>query len=67
MDEKDYVVEGMKAWGGSFIRRLADLILTADPINLNKIKMTWPEYWETYRKRGEDYLNAEKPEPQKGE
>jgi hypothetical protein len=44
-----YVVsEAMKKYGGSFVQQLAELIVRADNINLNKIQKTWPEYWAQY-------------------
>lgn len=51
MNEQDFeTVENMKQYGGSFVVILASLAQHADPINLQKIKDTWPEYWETYSK-----------------
>lgn len=48
------VVEAMKKYGGSFVKQLAELTLRADPINLQKIKETWPEYWQTYTEMAEE-------------
>ncbi len=49
MDKEDYEVVGMmRTYGGSFVKTLAELATRADPINLQKIKDTWPEYWEKY-------------------
>ncbi len=51
--DRDYwTVEAMRKFGGSFVKILADLASHADPINLNKIKATWPEYWEEYERMG---------------
>lgn len=46
----DYqVVSAMERFGGSFVRKLAELVRLADPDNYERIKATWPDYWETYR------------------
>ena len=51
MNENDFnTVENMKQYGGSFVVILAQLAQHADPINLQKIKDTWPEYWDAYSK-----------------
>jgi hypothetical protein len=45
----DYeVVRAMHTYGGHFTRILAELCDRADPVNLAKIKATWPEYWQEY-------------------
>jgi hypothetical protein len=53
----------MQAMGGSFVQQLGRLCERADPINLAKIKATWPEYWEEYAdlakrqaERGPEYV-----------
>lgn len=49
MNEEDYkVVEAMEKYGGSFVESLAKACYQADPINLMKIKTTWPNYWAEY-------------------
>jgi len=51
MTEEDYqVVEMMEKYGGGFVKVLAELARHADPVNLMKIKVTWPEYWQDYKK-----------------
>jgi hypothetical protein len=42
------VTQAMETFGGSFVRNLAALCHTADPVNLAKIKATWPDYWLEY-------------------
>lgn len=42
------VVRTMERFGGSFVRALAQCCHAADPVNLAKIKATWPEYWAEY-------------------
>ena len=49
MNESDFkTVEMMSKYGGSFVKMLAKLAHRADPINLEKIKSTWPKYWGQY-------------------
>lgn len=43
------VIDAMEKWGGSFVVALAQAARRADPINLAKIKATWPEYWQQYK------------------
>ena len=47
------IIECMKTRGGSFVKNLGNAASHADSINLNKIKTTWPEYWEKYEKMAE--------------
>jgi hypothetical protein len=50
MTEKDYkVADAMKKYGGSFVQCLGEACHCADEINLQKIKDTWPDYWNTYK------------------
>lgn len=53
-DEAIDVAQAMDKHGGGFVQTLARLIYKADPINKAKIKATWPEYWEQYKKVAED-------------
>lgn len=41
-------IAAMQQWGGHFIRQLAELALSADYHNLQRIKATWPEHWQRY-------------------
>lgn len=53
MSDQDYwTMEAMEKFGGSFVKSLAAMARRADPINLQKIKTTWPEYWEEYERMG---------------
>ena len=55
MNERDnWTVDAMDDMGGSFVKALGALARHADPINLAKIKNTWPEYWEEYEQIGHD-------------
>jgi hypothetical protein len=38
----------MLTYGGGFARALAAMIQIADLDNMQKIKDTWPEYWNQY-------------------
>lgn len=49
-----WTVDAMEEVGGSFIKKLGGLARTADAFNLQKIKDTWPEYWEDYEARGKN-------------
>ena len=42
------VIQAMQKYGGGFVKCLASAALHTDNINFNKIKTTWPEYWEQY-------------------
>ena len=47
--EKDWnTAEAMIRMGGSFVKILGHAAHAADPMNLAKIKATWPEYWTKY-------------------
>lgn len=48
------VVQMMERYGGSFVRKLAELTHLADPDNYERIKATWPDYWETYAQMAKD-------------
>lgn len=47
------IIEVMKRFGGSFVQALAEAWLKADPVNRQKIKDTWPEYWSRYTEMAE--------------
>jgi len=40
----------MEKFGGSFVQALAKCFYKADPINFQKLKNSFPEYWEQYKK-----------------
>ena len=52
-EEKYHVVNGMKEFGGSFVKALGEALSHADVTNTEKIKETWPEYWKQYLEMGE--------------
>lgn len=47
-EEAYQVSQSMQKWGGSFVKQLGVLISHADPLNLARIKSTFPEYWNYY-------------------
>lgn len=44
----DELYEAMTTYGGSFIKKLAALMLAADPINRQKLIKAFPEYIKHY-------------------
>ena len=53
MTEKDYwTLKAMTKFGGGFVKKLAELCYQADPINLQKIKECWPNYFLEYGEMG---------------
>jgi hypothetical protein len=48
-DEEIKVVEKMSQYGGSFVCALSNAFRHADRVNINKLKNTFPEYWEQYK------------------
>ena len=52
-EEKYFVSLGMRERGGSFVKALGEALLHAHPSNIQKIKDTWPEYWEEYIEWGQ--------------
>ena len=55
IDRPDHIViETMMRYGGSFAKSLAYAARFADPENLEKIKKTWPEYWQKYSEMAQE-------------
>ena len=52
-DEKVLVAQAMIEYGGGFVKQLGVALMLADMDNQQKIKDTWPEYWEEFKKKGE--------------
>lgn len=48
-EEKHHVSSKMIKYGGHFVNLLGQMLQTADHINTQKIKNTWPEYWQDYK------------------
>lgn len=51
-DDKYWLRKAMTAYGGSFVKALAEAIAHADADNYRKLKSAFPEYWERYAERG---------------
>lgn len=51
--EKYFVIQGMRTYGGSFVKSLGDALLHADRVNSQLIKDTWPEEWKKYFEWGQ--------------
>ena len=53
MEDTNYwTMKAMKRFGGGFVKAIADMMAQADPVNIGKIKTTWPEYWKQYEEMG---------------
>lgn len=51
--EKFQVQRAMIVFGGSFVHALGKALSSADTNNARKIKETWPEYWQQYKRMAE--------------
>ena len=49
-DEDDALIDCMRKYGGSFVQQLAELWRYADYENKQKIRNTWHNYFEDYKK-----------------
>lgn len=52
--ETNRVSENMQLYGGSFVKKLGEALIHADPVNRNKIKEAFKEYWDEYNHFGEE-------------
>lgn len=50
IDEDKLIIEAMHKYGGSFVKVLASAFDHADYVNFFKLKNSFPEYWEEYKK-----------------
>jgi hypothetical protein len=51
--DRDYwTMLAMTKYGGSFVQKLGDAAMSADPHNLHKIKTTFSSYWKEYEALG---------------
>lgn len=57
-DERYYVQQGIKQYGGGFMKALANAMGHADSTNLRKIKKTWSAEWNRYLKWGKGDFSA---------
>lgn len=51
-EEKYFVVNAMKKYGGSFVKALGEALAHADIPNIEKIYLAFPEYWKQYLEMG---------------
>lgn len=51
-DTNYWTMKAMKAYGGGFVKALADAMAQADHLNLKKIRDAWPEYMAQYEAMG---------------
>ena len=54
------VVVTMATYGGSFIKKLANLFFVADADNQRRLKEAFPEYWEQFSELAELVLAKRK-------
>ena len=47
------IIEAMMAYGGSFVKSLAQCLYQADSVNYGKIKKALPDYFKEYKKMAE--------------
>ena len=50
----------MIEYGGSFVAKLGAAALSADSVNLKKIRDAFPDYWASYHKTAIQLLEVEK-------
>ena len=51
MNDEDFkVINSMEQYGGDFVKCLARCFMHADPNNFKKLKETFKDYWEDYKK-----------------
>lgn len=60
-EEKYYVIEGMRKYGGSFIQGLSQALIRADWNNTFKIKHTWLDEWNKYSEMGMKEIKSDEP------
>jgi hypothetical protein len=54
------VARTMQEYGGSFVRALGAAALAADPVNLKKLRDSFPDYWANYMKMAQQLSEVEK-------
>lgn len=47
-NESITIAKSMIKYGGGFVRKLGYALLSADHVNTQKIRDTFPEYWQQY-------------------
>lgn len=58
-DDDRAIVDAMTKFGGSFVKKLAELARMADELNLATIKASWPVYWEHYERMAKRVAESE--------
>jgi hypothetical protein len=53
-EEEMKVVETMQEFGGSFVKALASCFYRADPLNFQRLRKAFPEYWNEYREKADN-------------
>ena len=48
--EDEATIDAMTAYGGLFVRTLAECCHTADHINYSRLRMAFPKLWKQYAK-----------------
>jgi hypothetical protein len=61
-----WTMKAMKAYGGGFVKALADAMAQADHINLEKIRKAWPEYMAQYEAMGRKLREAKERKHEDG-
>lgn len=54
-----WTLRAMTKYGGGFVKKLAEAAHQADAVNFEKIRATWPDYFEKYEFVGAN-LRAQK-------
>jgi hypothetical protein len=64
--DAEKIIVAMERYGGSFAKSLAVCFRKADPINFEKLRLTFPELWEEYRQLAQrDEERRQKAEKEK--
>ena len=58
--DEQWTLKAMTTFGGGFVKALAQAAHQADPINLERLKQAFPEYWKKYTDMGIS-LHGRKP------
>lgn len=54
------VADAMVRFGGGFVTALGYAFRHADAVNQQKIKETWPEYWERYTQTAKQWEGSQR-------
>jgi len=56
------VAHAMIKWGGSFVHALGFALQSADVLNRQKIKDAFPEEWEEYLRKSDEWISFDQKE-----